>query len=59
MIWWCIYNSIKITCFTILAIVAKHWWVVLFAFLFYTSYKELLGSNKEKKGQANEPKEDK
>lgn len=27
-------NSISLICFTILAIVFKHWWIVLFAALF-------------------------
>lgn len=35
-------NSISLICFTILAIVFKHWWIVLLAALFnsYIEYKE-------------------
>lgn len=32
-------NVISLICFTILAIVFKHWWIVFFSILFY-SYTE-------------------
>lgn len=32
-------NSIALVCFTVLAVVFKHWWIVLFYALFITSYK--------------------
>lgn len=34
-------NSIAIICFTILAIVFKHWWIALFSMLFFIEYKEV------------------
>lgn len=40
-------NSISLICFTILAIVFKTWWIVLFAILF-TSY---IDENKDKEAE--------
>lgn len=40
-------NSISLICFTILAIVFKTWWIVLFAILF-TSY---IDKNKDKEAE--------
>lgn len=37
-----IMNSVTVICFTILAIYFKHWWIVLFAYLFFfTKYREV------------------
>lgn len=35
----CLKNIINLICFTILAVVFKHWWIVFFSLLFY-SYTE-------------------
>ena len=32
-------NSISLICFTILAIIFKHWWIVFFALLFHSDIK--------------------
>lgn len=33
-----IHNAIPMICFTILAIIFKHWWISLFTMLFWKSY---------------------
>ena len=40
MLYWCIKNGIAMVCFTVLAIVFEAWWIVLFAILFMSDYKE-------------------
>ena len=41
-------NSISLICFTALAIVFRHWWIVLFSLLFQSYIKT--NSNKSKEG---------
>ena len=36
----CIENAVTTICFTALAIIFEHWWIVLFSLLFYTSWKK-------------------
>jgi hypothetical protein len=33
-------NTVRVICFTVLAIVFNHWWIVFFAGLFLTSVKD-------------------
>lgn len=35
----CIENTVTTICFTVLAIIFKHWWIVLVSILFYTTYE--------------------
>ena len=41
MCWWCIKNSVVIICFTALAVLFNHWWIIFFALLFMSDYKEV------------------
>ena len=51
----CLKNIISLICFTILAVVFKHWWIVFFSLLFY-SYTEK--ENQELKKQLEELQEE-
>lgn len=44
----CAENAIVTICFTVLSVVFHKWWIILFAFLFYTSAKRRGGSNENK-----------
>lgn len=39
LIWAVLENIITIICFTILAIIFKHWWVILFSAVFINNIK--------------------
>ena len=36
----CIENAVTTICFTALAVIFEHWWIVLFSLLCYTSWKK-------------------
>lgn len=33
-------NSVNLICFTILAVIFRHWWIILFSALFWTYEKK-------------------
>ena len=44
-------NTVTLICFTVLAIVFHHWWIVLFSALFFSSVEtKLIDINKNNKG---------
>lgn len=44
--WVCIENAVSVVCFTVLAVIFDHWWIVLFSVFFMSSVKQ---TKKEKK----------
>lgn len=41
----CIRNSVVMVCFTVLAVLFKHWWIILFALLFISSGRTTHNAN--------------
>lgn len=44
---WGVVNMTAIACFTVLAIIFKKWWIILFALLFMFSYKDKENENEK------------
>lgn len=42
---------VAIICFTILAVVFNHWWIVFFSFLFYPGFPKVKYQEEEKEEQ--------
>lgn len=42
---WAVKNSVSMICFTILAVIFKHWWIVLFSILWLDNLK--ISSNRK------------
>ena len=41
-------NTIRLICFTVLAVVFEKWWIVLFAALFFSYSKRVVWNEKDK-----------
>ena len=55
MIWVCLENAVTTICFTALAILFDHWWIVFFSILFFTSYESAERKNIKKEDQDELP----